>query len=216
MENTSNRILEVAHMPRSRRNFLKGVSVGLAALVATTAINHRTAGQAFAREVLQGDLTDIDILNFALTLEYLEGTFYTLAVNSGVLSGTALSYATTLRDHEEAHVVALTDAITAFGGTPEPRPGADAYNFGDMSTEAAILATAQTLEETGVGAYTGAAALIQDKQNVLPAAASIEQVEARHAAAIRLLRGNPPAPGPYGPVLTVPEVQNAIAPIVRG
>ena len=213
MENTTNRILQVAYTPRSRRSFLKGVGAGLAAL-AVTATSPFEQGRAYAREVLQGDLTDLDILNFALTLEYLEATFYTMAVNSGVLSGTALQYATILRDHEEAHAAFLQQAITQFGGTHVQRPGMDAYNFGDMSTQDAILATANTLEPVGVGAYTGAAALIQDKTNVLPAAASLEQSEARHAAGVRILIGQIPAPGPYGPVLTVQEVQNAIAPIV--
>jgi hypothetical protein len=76
-----------------------------------------------------------------------------------------------------------------------------------------VLAVAQKLEETGVGAYTGAAALI-DSKAYLAAAASIEQVESRHAAAVRLLQGGQAAPMAYGPVLTVAQVTTAITPVL--
>ncbi len=106
-----------------------------------------------------------------------------MAVSGGQLSGQALTVLTAVRDHEIAHVDQLTKVVTQLGGTPAQK--APSYNFGDMSTQDAILATAETLEGVGVGAYTGAAALITDKKTILAAAASIEQVEARHFGAIR-------------------------------
>lgn len=198
------------HSVYSRRQFFKGVGATLAAL-SLTAVNPFNEGAAYAASTLQG-LTDLDILNFALTLEHLEAEFYTMAVDGGTLSGDTLKVLTAVRDHEIAHVGALTDTIKKLGGTPADK--APSYNFGDMSSEAAILATAETLEGVGVGAYTGAAALISDKSAVLPAAASIEQVESRHYAAIRYLRGNQPAPDAFGPKMTVDEVTAAVTPII--
>lgn len=210
MNEIENRVLTAAHSPASRRQFFKGVGVGLAAL-AVTAVNPLAEGQAFAAGMTQ-QLTDLDILNFALTLEHLEAEFYKMAVSGGKLSGDALTILTTVRDHEIEHVNTLTTVITSLKGTPVAKLAA--YNFGDMSTQAAILATAETLEGVGVGAYTGAAAAITDKKTLLAAAASIEQVEARHYGAIRYLRGSDPAPEAFGPTKTVAEVTDAIKPIV--
>ncbi len=211
MEETTNRSILAPTVIRSRRDVLKGAGAALAGL-ALTAANPMAAGRAFASNALQ-DLTDVDILNFALTLEHLEAEFYKQVVAGGQLSGDVLRYVTTIRDHEIAHVDFLTKALgsAAVGKL-------DNYNFaalGDLNSQAGILAVAQKLEETGVGAYTGAAALI-DNKDYLAAAASIEQVEARHAATIRLLQNGQAAPKAYGPVLTVDQVNAAIAPIVGG
>jgi rubrerythrin len=213
MNETTNRNGLTLPAIHARRTVLKGAGAALAGL-ALTAANPRAAGRAFASEMLDaGDLTDVDILNFALTLEHLEAEFYKQVVSSGQLSGDVLRYVTTIRDHEIAHVDFLT---TALGSAAVGK--LDNYNFaalGDLNSQAGILAVAQKLEETGVGAYTGAAALI-DNKDYLAAAASIEQVEARHAATIRLLQNGQAAPKAYGPVLTVDQVNAAIAPIVGG
>ncbi len=211
MEETTNRSILAPTVIRSRRDVLKGAGAALAGL-ALTAANPMAAGRAFASNALQ-DLTDVDILKFALTLEHLEAEFYKQVVAGGQLSGDVLRYVTTIRDHEIAHVDFLT---TALGSAAVGK--LDNYNFaalGDLNSQAGILAVAQKLEETGVGAYTGAAALI-DNKDYLAAAASIEQVEARHAATIRLLQNGQAAPTAYGPVLTVAEVTAAIAPIIGG
>lgn len=210
MEHPTDRIIDVVNKPRSRRQFFKGVGVALAAL-ATTAVNPVAQGTAYAAATLQG-LTDLEILNFALTLEHLEAEFYKMAVSGGKLSGEALKILTSVRDHEVAHVDTLTKVITSLGGTPAAK--AAKYNFGDMNTQEAILKTAETLEGVGVGAYTGAAAAIKDKKDILPAAASIEQVEARHFAAIRILNKQDPAPEAFGPKLTVDEVLALVKPII--
>jgi hypothetical protein len=211
MENAEDRINAVPHATVSRRNFLKGVGATLTALT-VTAVNPVAEGRAYAASALQG-LTDLDILNFALTLEHLEATFYRMAVASGVLRGPRLiGYLTSIRDHEIAHVNTLTQVIQQLGGTPVRRQAH--YNFGSMRNQDVILRTAETLEGVGVGAYTGAAALIKNKATLLPAAASIEQVEARHYGAIRILRGRNPAPDAFGQVLTVAEVTKAVAPIL--
>ncbi len=210
MDRSTPGLAALIETPRTRRQFFKGIGIGLATL-AVTAVHPQSQGAAYAAEMMQG-LSDLDILNFALTLEHLEAEFYIMAVDSGKLSGDALKILTAVRDHEVEHVTVLAATIKKLGGTPVEK--AKSYAFGDMSTQEAILATSETLEGVGVGAYTGAAALIKDKTAVLPAAASIEQVEARHYAAIRALRGSDPTPEAFGPTKTVAEVTAAVEPII--
>jgi rubrerythrin len=160
----------------------------------------------------QGD-GDVDILNFALTLEYLEAAFYARALRRVPgLSGDVKSLATEIRDNENEHVDALTATIKQLGGTPVKAPGVD---FGDAFTsQRSFLKLAQTFEDTGVSAYNGAAPAIQSKE-VLAAAGSIVQIEARHAAAIRLLNGKQPAAGAFDPALEMQEVLDAVKPFVK-
>jgi hypothetical protein len=122
---------------------------------------------------------DADILNFALTLEYLEADFYSVKGRQVGLSGQAKAYARQFGAEEQAHVSALTAAIKQLGGTPVKKPR---FVF-PATDETSFLALASVLENTGVGAYNGAAPSLQSKQ-VLASAGSIVQIEARHAAAI--------------------------------
>ena len=125
--------------------------------------------------------SDVDILNFALTLEYLESTFYKEAKTRAKASGDLKSLIEMVGRDEEEHVGALTETIKKLGGKPVAEPKFDfPYN-----NTAGFLKLAQTFEDTGVSAYNGAAPQIKSKE-VLEAAGSIVQVEARHAAAIRL------------------------------
>ena len=168
----------------------------------------------FVREALaQEDGGDVDILNFALTLEYLEAAFYTQGLKrvSG-LSGEVKSLATEIRDNENEHVDALAMTIQDLGGTPVKAPGVD---FGDaFSSQKAFLELAQTFEDTGVSAYNGAAPMIQSP-DVLGAAGSIVQVEARHAAAIRSLNGQPIADSGFDKPLEMQAVLDAVDPFVK-
>ncbi|MDP9350611.1 MAG: ferritin-like domain-containing protein [Chloroflexota bacterium] len=197
----------------TRRTFLKGAAAtGLMTIIAS-GTSRSTEAAAFAKANLQ-DLSDADILNFALTLEHLEAEFYKQVVSSGVLTDYSLPILTEVRDHEIAHVEFLTKALSDAGA--EPVQAQESYNFeaaGDLSTEAGVLAVSEVLEETGVGAYTGAAALL-DNKDFLAAAGSIEQVEARHQGAIRWLNDKNPAGSVLGPVFTVAEVQEKVAPIL--
>lgn len=155
---------------------------------------------------------DLEVMNYALTLEYLESAFYTMAVKQTKgLSGDNLALAKELRDNEDEHVGALTAAIKQAGGTPVKAPGVD---FGGaFASEQAFLKTAMTFEDLGVSAYNGAAPMIQSA-DVLAAAGSIVQIEARHAALIRLARGVTPAPRSFDESLPMADVLAAAKPFI--
>lgn len=144
--------------------------------------------------------TILEVLQYALTLEYLEAEFYTEAVKSGIVpAGAPTGAFTTIRDHENAHVAFLKTAITASGGTPIAKPTFD-FSAGNGSGNGPfkdvfknytlLLAVAQTFEDTGVRAYKGRAVELMANNDVLTAALQIHSVEARHAAHIRYMRRN--------------------------
>ncbi len=154
---------------------------------------------------------DAEILNFALTLEYLEADFYNVKGKQVGLSGQARAYARQFGAEEEAHVSALTAAIKQLGGTPVKKP---TFVF-PASSESSFLALASVLENTGVGAYNGAGPSLQSKQ-VLAAAGSIVQIEARHAAAIDLLIGKSPTPNQgFDRPLTKAQVLAKAGPLIK-
>jgi Ferritin-like domain len=154
---------------------------------------------------------DAEILNFALTLEYLESAFYNQKGKEVGLQGTAKDYASKFGAEEAAHVSALTAAIKKLGGTPVKKPQ---FVF-PVTDEASFLNLASTLENTGVGAYNGAAPMLSSKQ-VLAAAGSIVQIEGRHAAAIDLLIGKSPTPNQgFDKPLTKEEVLAAAGPLIK-
>ena len=160
----------------------------------------------------QGSMGDIDILNFALTLEYLEAAFYEEAAGVKGLSSEVAGYVKTFGDEEQEHVDALTATIRDLGGMPVEAPGVD---FGDAFSSAdKFIALAITLEDTGVSAYNGAGPMIKSK-DLLATAGGIVQVEARHAAAIRYAAVEDPAPEAFDPTLTADEVLAAVQPFVK-
>jgi rubrerythrin len=152
---------------------------------------------------------DVGILNFALTLEYLESTFYDEAKTRAGAKGELKSLISLLADDEKQHVEALTATIKQLGGKPVAEPKFD-FAYDDT---AGFLKLAQTFEDTGVSAYNGAAPSIKSKE-VLAAAGGIVQVEARHAAAIRLQNGEEPAPEAFDSPLDEAQVLNAVEPFI--
>ncbi|MGC1166957.1 MAG: ferritin-like domain-containing protein [Solirubrobacterales bacterium] len=153
--------------------------------------------------------SDVDILNFALTLEYLETRFYEEARTRAKASGELKGLIGLLARDEKQHVEALTATIKQLKGKPVAEPK---FDF-DYSDTAGFLKLAQTFEDTGVSAYNGAGPAIKSKE-VLAAAGSIVQVEARHAAAIRLQNREEPAPDAFDPVLDEAQVLKAIDPVI--
>jgi rubrerythrin len=155
---------------------------------------------------------DLDILNFALTLEYLEAAFYDQALMKVNLSPDVKSLATTIRDNENEHVTALTGTIKKLGSKPVAAPGVDFGNA--FKNQKSFLKLAQTFEDTGVSAYNGAAPAIESDE-VLAATGSIVQIEARHAAANRLLNGRQPTAGAFDKALDMQQVLDAVKPFVK-
>lgn len=159
---------------------------------------------------------DVAILNYALTLEHLEANFYTRVVASNVLTGNEQQTFIVIRDHETAHVAALTAAIQKAGGTPvKPRQSYDYSSLGDMNTRDGVLKIAATLEHEGVGAYDGVAFEIKNKA-YLTVAGQIVQVEARHTATINeiMAPNNNPVPMAFEWVRRPAQVMSDVGPIL--
>ncbi len=192
--------------PGSRRHFLKlsGAAAALAVLGCSDDDNNGNS-DAVVTLPLQ---SDTDILKFALFLELLEADFYIKGVASGALSGGVAALATSVRNHESTHVDALQGAL-----------GADAFDEADVgfdfgntfASQASFLAVAQTLEETGVGAYLGALPSIQSKA-IRTTAGSIFTIEARHAAAFRAYNNasGGPVPAAFVAPMTPDQVVAAV------
>ena len=198
--------VEVGGMSRSA--FLVRGALATGALVGGGAVS------PFVRRAMAQEMGgDVDVLNFALTLEYLEATFYSRAISKGRrMSGETVRLAREIRDNEMAHVGALRETIRQMGATPVKAP---TVGFGDVFTsDRAFLKLAQTLEDTGVSAYNGAAPQIRSR-DVLAAAGSIVQVEARHAALIRLARDKQPAPLAFDKASDMDAVLMAVQPFIK-
>ena len=164
------------------------------------------------------EMTGMEVLNYALTLEHLEYAFYRdgLALFSARefkqagFGKPAYGRLKTIREHERIHVETLTDVITDLGGDPVEE--APCYNFAEaFRSVKAFLATAQLLENTGVSAYDGAIALIESAE-LQTAGATIATVEARHAAYLNDLNGDSPFPAAFDEPKTPEQILAAAAP----
>ena len=191
----------------------RGAFLVRATLAAGAVVGASSVSPFVSKALAQSGGGDIDVLNYALTLEYLEGAYYQQGVKQTQgLSSDIKKLATELRDNELEHVDALKAAIKGAGGKPVDKPEVDFG--GSFASEATFLKTANTFEDTGVSAYNGAAPMIQSP-DVLGAAGSIVQVEARHAALIRLARNKPPSPLAFDKPSTMDEVVSAVTPFLK-
>jgi len=125
---------------------------------------------------------DIAILNYALTLEYLEREFYAKVVAAGLFKGSVGSLIKSFGSQEATHVEALKGAVSKMGGTPAANPN------GKFPIESAtqVAGLAYTVENLGAAAYLGQAGNIQSPE-VLATALAIHSVEARHASTLGTL-----------------------------
>ncbi|MEA2157408.1 MAG: hypothetical protein QOE11_3548 [Solirubrobacteraceae bacterium] len=195
---TDSALRELADDPSSRKRFFKMLGGAGAVSAATVLIaacgddkkkNTTTAGAAASTKNADADnASDLKIVNYALTLEYLEATFYQEVLDSGVIKDKKIGdLAKALADTEQQHVDALIATAKSLGGTPATKPKT---KFQDTIAKGAttILMTAATVENLGAAAYLGQAGNIKSK-DILAAALSIHSVEARHAAALNMLVG---------------------------
>jgi hypothetical protein len=158
-----------------------------------------------------GDIRDdLRILSFALTLEYVQSALYRDALQEvpglDTVERRAIGH---LRDNEVEHVDALRATISDAGGRPNDRPRVDFGNA--LSSRASFFKLANTLEDTAVSGYNGAAPAFEN-EDFVAAFASIAQIEARHSAIIRTIRGKPPAPLPLDKASNQHVVRQAYGP----
>jgi Ferritin-like domain len=175
-------------------------------LVATLGGGAALAALVFAEPGKAQSKGDVAILNYALTLEYLQAAFYTEAERRNALR-TRLARQTTrvLGSVERAHVKALQDALGPAAGK---RPSFDFR--GTTEDEDAFIKTAVAFEDLGTAAYKGQAHRLESPA-LLAAAVSIHSVEARHAAWIRYLAGAPPATSALDEPKSMKETQRLVA-----
>ena len=202
---------------RSRRSFMTDAATAGGGVVALSALGGTAAAESHEGDGSE-DVSDVDVLNYALGLEHLEAAYYndfldnhteSEVENSDVAKYFArptLRYSMyqqiqDVRDHEAAHVEALTGTIEDLGGTPvEPAE----YEFPYSSIEE-FVAIADRLEAVGVSAYAGTAPLLSNP-DLIPPALSIHSVEAEHQTYFQLLHLQRPSPDAFNPARSMDQV----------
>lgn len=155
---------------------------------------------------------DVGILNYALTLEYIEDDFYADVIASGLFKGADLELIRTFGKDEAAHVAALTQTVRKLGAKPAPKPKTK-FPLDDAQS---VLELAATVENLGAAAYLGQAPRIESDE-VLAAALSIHAVEGRHAAALNTLTGQSFVPdGAFAKPADAATVLDSVQPFLVG
>ena len=192
----------------NRRRFLTAAGMAGAVAAAATVIG---CGDSTTPYVDAATQPEVDVLNFALNLEYLEATFYSYIVTGNDLDGSLTGggpnptgtpaqitfpnaqindlFAEIYFD-EMSHVAALR---TALGQVAIARPQINLAALAAISASN-YLQVARLFEDVGVTAYAGAAAALSGTN--LTAAAQILAVEGFHAGALRLVAIQQNAPYP--------------------
>jgi rubrerythrin len=205
--------------PVSRRKFLAvgGGSTALAAFLAacgddsgTTTTTSTMGSSGGASETAEFGKGDIGILNYALTLEYLETAFYADVIKSGLFKGADLETIRKFGAEEAEHVEALTAAVKQLGGKPAPEPKAEF----PLKSAKSVLELAATVENLGAAAYLGQAPNIESPE-VLASALAIHSVEGRHAATLNTLLGESITPdGAFAKPADVKTVLKSVEPFL--
>ena len=204
--------------PVSRRKFmaLTGGTASLSVLVAACGddddemASDNTTTTTSEDALAQFGEGDVGIVNYALTLEYLEADFYDQVAASGLFKGDDLALIEEIGKNEQEHVAALTSFARDLGAEPAPKPKTK-FELTDAAT---VLKTAADVENLGAAAYLGQAAAIESEA-VLAAALSIHSVEGRHAAALNTLTGQPITPdGPFAAPADAQTVLDSVQPFI--
>ena len=154
---------------------------------------------------------DVGILNYALTLEYLEEQFYAKVIAAKLFKGPVGSLVAEFGQQESEHVAAIHQTVLKLGGTPAAKPTG---KF-PITSAAAVAKLAYTVENLGASAYLGQAASISNP-TVLAAALAIHTVEARHAATLATLvpGGHVTPTGPFASGADAATVLAAVKPFI--
>jgi rubrerythrin len=186
--------------PAGTRRRLLSAAGGAAAVVLLGACGDGDGDRSPARGTSRAQ--DVEIVNYALTLEYLEAQLYDRAVRSGFFAGEELALLKRFRAHERQHIDVLTAAAGKLGGTPVEEPDGDFI----AEDRIGLLKLIQRLENLGAAAYLGQAHRIDDDE-ILAAVLSIHSVEARHAVALNTILDKDIAPtGAFAKPATMTEV----------
>jgi hypothetical protein len=209
-------VMELARDDVARKKFLKmagrgmggaAAAAGLSAFIAacgssSSSSSATTAAKTASTSTTASTTGDLAIVNYALTLEYLESQFYAKVVASGLFKGS--KYLPTLMEfgaEEDMHVTAL-EGVAKMLGTPAPKP----VGKFPLTSAASVATLAATVENLGAAAYLGQAPLIKSAE-ILAAALSIHTVEARHAATLNLVTKLSPTPdGAFGKPMSMAQV----------
>jgi hypothetical protein len=207
--------------PVSRRKFmaLTGGSAAAAAFLAAcgdddgdTTTTGSTAAASSDAALAEFGKGDVGILNYALTLEYLEAAFYADVIKSGLFKGADLATIRKFGQTEDEHVEALKGFVKSAGAKPAPKPKTEF----PLESAKSVLELAGTVENLGAAAYLGQAPNIKSP-SVLAAALSIHSVEGRHAAALNTLLGKSITPdGPFAEPADASTVLKSVEPFIVG
>jgi rubrerythrin len=206
---------ELARDPSSRKRFFKmmgGAGAATAFSIFLAACGEDEENDGAAQQPKRGG-RDLEIVQYALTLEHLEADFYNAVIEAGVIKDRKLAdTAKEIRDNEEEHVTALTNTVRDLGGRPK-RPKTTFESVIDGGPDK-VLQTAATVENLGAAAYLGQATRIQSK-DVLAAALAIHTVEGRHAAALNSVVGKTIVPdGAFAKPASMNEVLPKVKPFL--
>jgi Ferritin-like domain len=183
-----------------------GGAGGSSSSASSSTTSGNTSTSSSSASSMSGDLA---IVNYALTLEYLESEFYKKVIASGLFKGAVLSTIKTFGAEEEQHVTALTGIAIKLG-----KPAAKPTGKFPIKSASQVATLAATVENLGAAAYLGQAPLIQSKE-ILAAALSIHSIEARHAATLNLLTKKTPTPnGAFAEPATMAQVLAAVKPFI--
>lgn len=197
----------------ARRGLFRNVALALGAAASTPVVLAAVSSQAFSQGL---PAQVVDVLNFALTLEYLEDEFYRTALGSpAFIPAESMQVFQTISAHETAHVATLKGVL---GSAAVAKPQFDFTAkgkypdiFKNFKTFALV---SQTLEDTGVAAYKGQAPALTGGGKLLTTALQIHSVEARHAAEVRRVRGVKAWTGAFDKPMSKAQVLAAVKPFI--